>query len=76
MITTDYKSIPIMPLEDFINEHLCPAGVVTRWDAEQIALAVRLGDKARLRAVLERLCIAAGVTLPQKVEELNVKPND
>ncbi len=53
-----------MTLEEFINEQLCPAGVITRWDAEVIAAAHRLGDIETLTSKVAELSSKAGVLIP------------
>jgi hypothetical protein len=57
-----------MTLEAFINETLCPAGVVTRWEEIRIAMAIRSGDRLALNRVLRELCRTAGVELPDTLE--------
>ena len=56
-----------MTLEDFINEKLCPTGVLTQWHATTIELAVRLGDTGKLKTILAELCRAASVELPDNL---------
>ncbi len=53
-----------MTLEEFINEKLCPAGVVTAWDETVIATAIRLGDIETLTSKLAELAGKAGVLIP------------
>jgi hypothetical protein len=53
-----------MTLEEFINEHLCPSGVVTAWDETVIATAYRLGDTKTLAAKVAELALKAGVEVP------------
>lgn len=53
-----------MTLEEFINEKLCPAGVVTAWDELVIVTAIRLGDLETLTSKLAELAGKAGVLIP------------
>jgi hypothetical protein len=53
-----------MTLEEFINDKLCPAGVVTAWDEDVIATAYRLGDTKTLVAKVAELATKAGVEVP------------
>ncbi|MDR2882911.1 MAG: hypothetical protein LBU98_03950 [Alistipes sp.] len=53
-----------MTLEEFINDKLCPAGVVTAWDETVIATACRLGDTKTLAAKVTELATKAGVEVP------------
>lgn len=53
-----------MKLEDFINETLCPAGVVTRWEQTRICMAIKMDDRTALTNVLTELCHKTGVELP------------
>ncbi len=53
-----------MTLEEFINEKLCPAGVVTAWDRTVIVSALRLGDVDKLTDKLAELTVKAGVEIP------------
>lgn len=53
-----------MTIEEFINEKLCPAGVVTAWDENVIKTAYRLGDMEMLTKNLAELAIKAGVEMP------------
>ena len=53
-----------MTLEEFINEKLCPAGVVTAWDETLIATALLLGDMDTLTNKVAELATKAGVDVP------------
>ena len=53
-----------MTLEEFINEKLCPAGVVTAWDETVIVTACKAGDIETLTSKLAELASKAGVLIP------------
>ena len=53
-----------MTFEEFINQKLCPAGVVTAWDGLVITTAFRLDDLDTLAAITVRLAMKAGVEVP------------
>ena len=53
-----------MTLEEFINEKLCPAGVVTAWDETVIATAYKIGDLETLTSKLAELAGKAGGLIP------------
>ncbi len=53
-----------MTLKTFINEKLCPTGVVTVWDADVIATAFRLGDIETLTSKVTELAAKAGIEVP------------
>jgi hypothetical protein len=53
-----------MTIEEFINQKLCPAGVVTQWDGTLISTALLLGDMDRVRSKVAELAAKAGVEVP------------
>lgn len=53
-----------MTPEEFINEHLCPTGVVTAWDAQVITTALRFGDTKTITAKITELATKAGLQAP------------
>lgn len=53
-----------MTLEEFINERLCPAGVVTEWDETVIVTACKVGDTKTLVDKVAELANKAGVEIP------------
>lgn len=53
-----------MTVEQFINEKLCPAGVVTVWEETLITTAYRLGDLNKLLETIYDLCQKANVEMP------------
>ncbi len=53
-----------MTLEEFINEKLCPAGVVTAWDDIIINTAFLLDDMETITSKVVELAAKAGVEVP------------
>ncbi len=53
-----------MTIEEFINEKLCPAGVVTAWDDIIINTAFLLDDMETITSKLAELAAKAGVKVP------------
>lgn len=53
-----------MTIEEFINEKLCPAGIVTAWDETAITTAYRIGDVETLTTKLAELSLIAGIEMP------------
>lgn len=52
-----------MTVEEFINQELCPKGVVTVWDETILGLAYQLGDLDKLVSHLAVICKKAGVKM-------------
>lgn len=52
-----------MTIEEFINQELCPKGVVTVWDQTVLSVAYQLGDIDKIVSHLAGLCEKAGVEL-------------
>lgn len=53
-----------MTVKTFINEKLCPAGVVTVWEETLIATAYQLGDLNKMLETIYDLCEKANVEMP------------
>lgn len=53
-----------MTVEQFINEKLCPTGVVTVWEETLIATAYQLGDLNKMLETIYDLCQKANVEMP------------
>lgn len=53
-----------MTIEEFVNEKLCPAGVVTEWDGTLLSTAFLLGDVDTLTDKVAELADKAGVEVP------------
>jgi hypothetical protein len=53
-----------MTVIEFVNEKLCPAGVVTGWDEAIISTAFLLGDTTTLANKVAELANRAGVEVP------------
>ena len=53
-----------MTIEAFINEKLCPAGVVTEWDGTLLSTAFLLGDVDTLATKVAELAGKAKIEIP------------
>jgi hypothetical protein len=53
-----------MTVIEFVNEKLCPAGVVSEWDETVITTAIRLGYVEMLASKLVELADKAGMEVP------------
>lgn len=53
-----------MTVEEFIDEKLCPAGVVTVWDETLIATAYQFNDLEKLLETIYDLCEKANIEMP------------
>lgn len=53
-----------MTVKTFINEKLCPTGVVTVWEETLIATAYQHGDLNKMLETIYDLCEKANVEMP------------
>ena len=51
----------ITSIINFVNHHLCPLGIITKWHETIIVTAYKLGDYKKIEEIVESICMENGV---------------